>query len=436
MESVIIGLFCISLFICVVFDISIVFALITGLLLFIAYGLYKGYKTDELLKSCFSGVKPVTRILITFFLIGMLTAMWRQAGTISVIVCFISGFINPAVYLLMTFWLNCLISFLTGTAFGTAATMGVICSTIGTGLGIPASFIGGAVLSGVFFGDRCSPVSTSALLISTITKTNIYSNIKNMFKTSVIPFAVTSFIYLATGFVLNREGEIPDLKELFSREFNLSFLAVLPAVILLVLAVCKVNVIISMAASIIVTVPIILFVQDVPVSELPGLLLFGFYAKNGDVSLMLDGGGIVSMMRVTLIVLISSAYSGVFQKTGLLNKIKNSVGRLAEKTTSFFAILICSALTGVVACNQTLTIMLTEQLTGDLKTDSEDFANNLEDTAVVIAPLIPWSIACAVPLTSVDAPFISVLFACYLYILPLCGLIRSFIRKHQNNKNL
>lgn len=436
MESVIIGLFCISLFICVVFDISIVFALITGLLLFIVYGLYKGYKTDELLKSCFSGVKPVTRILITFFLIGMLTAMWRQAGTISVIVCFISGFINPAVYLLMTFWLNCLISFLTGTAFGTAATMGVICSTIGTGLGIPVAFIGGAVLSGVFFGDRCSPVSTSALLISTITKTNIYSNIKNMFKTSVIPFAVTSFIYLATGFVLNREGEIPDLKELFSREFNLSFLAVLPAVILLVLAVCKVNVIISMAASIIVTVPIILFVQDVPVSELPGLLLFGFYAKNGDVSLMLDGGGIVSMMRVTLIVLISSAYSGVFQKTGLLNKIKNSVGRLAEKTTSFFAILICSALTGVVACNQTLTIMLTEQLTGDLKTDSEDFANNLEDTAVVIAPLIPWSIACAVPLTSVDAPFISVLFACYLYILPLCGLIRSFIRKYQKNKNL
>ena len=150
----------------------------------------------------------------------------------------------------------------------------------------------------------------------------------------------------------------------------------------------------------------------------------------------LDGGGIISMMRVTLIVLISSAYSGVFQKTGLLNKIKNSVGRLAEKTTAFFAILICSALTGVVACNQTLTIMLTEQLTGDLKTDSEDFANNLEDTAVVIAPLIPWSIACAVPLTSVDAPVISVLFACYLYILPLCGLIRSFIRKYQNNKNL
>ena len=47
----------------------------------------------------------------------------------------------------------------------------------------------------------------------------------------------------------------------------------------------------------------------------------------------------------------------------------------------------------------------------------------LEDSAVVIAPLIPWSIAGAVPLVAVGAPESSVLFALFLYLLPLWDLL-------------
>jgi NhaC family Na+:H+ antiporter len=43
----------------------------------------------------------------------------------------------------------------------------------------------------------------------------------------------------------------------------------------------------------------------------------------------------------------------------------------------------------------------------------------LENTAVIIAPLIPWSIACGVTLAAVNAPPLSVAAACYLYLLPL-----------------
>ena len=50
----------------------------------------------------------------------------------------------------MTFLLNSLISVLTGTAFGAAATMGVICATMAVPLGVPVWLMGGAVLSGVF----------------------------------------------------------------------------------------------------------------------------------------------------------------------------------------------------------------------------------------------------------------------------------------------
>ena len=82
----------------------------------------------------------------------MLTALWRAAGTIPAIVSYCAGLMNPSVMILMAFLLNALVSVLTGTAFGTAATMGVICMTMAKAMGCNEILAGGAILSGVFFG--------------------------------------------------------------------------------------------------------------------------------------------------------------------------------------------------------------------------------------------------------------------------------------------
>ena len=429
MEYIFLALFCVSLFVCVLLDVSVIYALLAGLVIFSVYALIKGYSVKNVIDFSVTGVKTVKNILITFILIGMLTALWRDSGTIPVIVCYASRLITPPVFLLMTFLLNCLISVLTGTAFGTAATMGVICSTMGGALGIAPFFTGGAVLSGAFFGDRCSPVSTSALLTATLTKTDIFDNIKKMLKTAAIPFLLTSVIYTLTGIKLKTQGEIADLNAVFGAEFSLSLLCIIPAVILLILAICRVNVKITMAVSIVSSVPISIFVQHTPLKLIPKLLLTGFTAENGEVAAMLNGGGIKSMLRVSAIVLIASAFSGIFQKTGMLDSIKANIKKLSSATTPFAAILVTSVLTGLIACNQSLTIMLTNQLTEDCETDKSRLAIALEDTAVVIAPLVPWSIAGAVPLNSVSAPLSAIAFACFLYILPMCGLIKSVYKK-------
>ena len=180
MEWIVLGLFCGGLILCLLLNASILYALAGGLLLFLLYGRRKGFGWGKLLRMALAGVKTVRNILITFLLIGVLTAFWRSAGTIPVIVCYAAKLIRPSVFLVMTFLLNAGVSVLTGTSFGTAATMGVICATMGGVMGVNVIFTGGAVLSGVFFGDRCSPVSTSALLVSELTKTNIFDNIRRM----------------------------------------------------------------------------------------------------------------------------------------------------------------------------------------------------------------------------------------------------------------
>lgn len=429
MEYLSIALFCAALFACVLFDRSILYAMAAGLLIFVLYGLRKGYTLGSVLRFSVSGIKTAKDVLLTFFLIGMMTALWREAGTIPVIVCYAAKAIHPAVFLLMTFLLNCLISVLTGTAFGTAATMGVICSTMGVSLGVSPVLLGGAVLSGVYFGDRCSPVSTSALLTAALTGTDIFANIRRMLRSALLPFLLTCGVYGAVGFLGGGSGSVPDLSAVFAREFSLSAYALIPAAVLLLLSLCKVSVKLSMAASILTALPVCLLVQHTAIGTLPRLLLCGFAAKDEAVAAMLNGGGITSMLKVAAIVCLSSAYAGIFQSTGLLANIRSAIGRLAEATTPFAATLLTSVLTGIIACNQTLTIMLTDQLVEGAEPAPSDHALALEDSAVVVAPLVPWSIACAVPLASVGAPSGSVGFACFLYLLPLWHLLRSLREK-------
>ena len=429
MEYLVLGVFSLLLFACLGLNISILWALLGGLFLFGVYGVKKGFSLREVAEFSLSGIKTVKNILITFILIGVMTALWRAAGTIPVIVCWAAELIRPPVFLLMTFLLNCLISVLTGTAFGTAATMGVICGTMGASLGVPVFLTGGAVLAGAYFGDRCSPVSTSALLVATLTKTDIFSNLKQMVRTAAVPFLVSCGIYTLIGIMTQGGGEITNLSDVFAAGFSLSYIAVLPAAVLLLLAVFRVKVKLAMTASICAAIPICVFVQHMPISAFPALVVFGYTAPNEQIAFMLNGGGVISMLKVTAIVCISSAYSGIFQKTGLLERIKLMIHGLAHRTTPFFAALLTAVVTGMIACNQTLTIMLTDQLCRETEKDEGRFAVTLENSSVVIPPLIPWSVACEVSLTSVGAPIRSVLFACFLYLLPLWCCITEARKK-------
>lgn len=423
MEVLTIGIFCALLIICIITGKSILYALLAGLIIFSLYGKKQGYSWRQISRMALQGAWKVKNILLTFILIGMLTALWRQAGTIPAIICYTVHLIKPSTFLLMTFLLNCLISVLTGTALGTAATIGVVCATMASALGIPSWMTGGAILSGVYFGDRCSPVSTSALLVAELTETGIYTNIKNMIKSALAPFTITCILYLTVSIQLHGKTEMPDLGHAFGSEFRLSWIALLPASVILLLSVMQAGVKIAMIASIVTAIPVCIGLQNMAFTELPELLLNGFHSTDVTVAAMLNGGGITSMLKVGAIVCISSSYSGIFQATGILNGFQKMVCLLANRTKPYFAVLVTSILTSVMACNQTLAIMLTGQLCSRTEPDKLRFANNLEDSAVIIAPLVPWSIACAVPLTAAGAPGYSVLFAVFLYLLPLCDLV-------------
>ncbi len=429
MEALILGGFCAALLACLLADIPLLYALAFGLVLFWLYGLRRGFGPRALWDMTLEGVIAVRNILITFVLIGILTALWRAAGTVPEIVSLASGLIRPGLFLVMTFLLNGAVSVLTGTAFGTAATMGVICATMGAAMGIDARLVGGAVLSGAFFGDRCSPVSTSALLVAELAGTDIYDNLRAMARSALAPFLMALALFGAAGLFLPNHDAAMDLRALFSREFRLTPLLLLPAAVILLLAAFRVKVRLAMTASIAAAAALCLFVQKTAPADLLRMCVTGFQAADPEVGRMLSGGGITSMLRVGGIVCLSSAYSGIFRKTGLLDGARGAIERLAGRTTPYAAVLLTSVAAGAVACNQTLAILLTDQLCAGPEPDPRRRMLDLEDSAVVTSPLIPWSIASATPLAAVGAPAASVLCAWYLILLPLWRLGTSFAEK-------
>ena len=319
-------------------------------------------------------------------------------------------------------------------AFGTAATMGTICVSVGISMGMDPVLLGGAMLSGVYFGDRCSPVSTSALLVSELTETNIYDNIKRMLKTALVPFLLSCGVYAVLGIVKSGSGAAGELWSLYGREMTLHWVMCLPAVLILLLSVLRVNVKKAMSVSILAAVVLCIFLRHLDAVTILKTAILGYTASDAEVGAMLNGGGIISMVRVALIVMISSAYSGIFRKTGLLDGLCGRVTALRDKTSPYASMLLTAVLASLLACNQTLTIILTHQLCAPSQKDKEEFAINLENSAVVVAPLIPWSIAGATPLSTVGAPMTGMAFACFLYILPLCELVRRTAQQRAAKK--
>ena len=422
--------FCVCLVACMALGWPVYVALAAGFVLFFGYGIFRGSGAVPLLKSCGKGVVSVLNILVAFMLIGMLTASWRFCGTIPAIVSACVAFVHPAVFAVASFLMVALISVLTGTAFGAAATMGTICMTLGQTLGCNEIVVGGAILAGAYVGDRWSPLSTSAMLAAQVTGTNQMDNLRAMAPRAVVPIVASCALYLGLGFAFPAATTLAVLSLPYGQAFNLGAVTLLPALSVIVLALLKADVKLNMLVSLVLAVIIGACYQGLDVSSIARWLATGYAASVAEIAATLDGGGLVSMVSPAIIILISSTYAGLFDATGLLDGLKGAIGRLAARSNREFASIACAVPLVALSCNQTLSTILQQQILADqYPEDGKAMVLDIEDTVIVMAPLVPWSIAATVPLASIGQPLVCILLAFYLYLQPLWMLLAAVVRR-------
>ncbi|NCB52908.1 MAG: hypothetical protein EOM54_13705, partial [Clostridia bacterium] len=314
-------IFVCSVMTCLYLNISLCCALLVGLLCFFMTGIHRGYPAKDLFKMMRTGGKTSFVVLKILFLIGCLTALWRASGTISFFVYYGIKMIMPHIFILVSYLLPLVLSFALGTSFGVIGTAGVMLMILARSGGVNEIVTAGAIISGAYFGDRCSPASSAAVLTTSVTGADHRRFLKMMLKTSILPLSA-SLLFFGVLSILNPiSGVNAEVITALESSYNLSWITVMPAAILLIMPWFKISITKTILASGAAAFFVAVLLQEQSVLGTLAACVAGYTARAEILRDILSGGGVISMMEVMAIILLSSTYAGIFDGTGMLNPV-------------------------------------------------------------------------------------------------------------------
>jgi len=125
----------------------------------------------DMINTAIKGIKSVMSATIILALAYCINTITKSMGASDFILASTIGWMTPTLFIAMTFIIGALISFFTGTSWGTYAiciplALPIAYSFTGGELGVLVYAAVGAVVSGGLFGDHCSPVSDTTVLSS------------------------------------------------------------------------------------------------------------------------------------------------------------------------------------------------------------------------------------------------------------------------------
>lgn len=403
-----------------------VWGMLIGFAAFMATALHRGFAFRALADMAFRGAVKTLLVVRVLLIIGVLTGIWRASGTFAVLVVWGLKLVTPSLFVLEAFLLACVVSYAIGTSFGVAGTVGVTLMTLARSCGADEIITAGAVMSGIYFGDRGSPASSCALLVASVTETELYDNLARMLKTAIFPILGCVVFYTFLSFrhpiVLPAEGAMSDL----GGGFTLVPWVVLPAVIMLVLPLFKVKPICAFLTSIACAFVCAVVFQGLSPVEAVSVGVLGLHAEAGSPRALFNGGGLVSMINMCAVVFISGTYSGIFDGTGMLADVQSWLSRMVDRLGAFPVMACTGAVMDGVFCNQTIGVMMSAELLERPYLSGgrsrPEFAQDIACSTVVLAGIIPTCIGCTVPYTMMGASLRAIPYAAYLYLVPICYL--------------
>jgi len=402
----------------------IAYPLLLSMLFFILLFRAQGFHLKPLLQMAFAGSRKAFPVIYILLLVGAVTASWMAAGTTPALVYYGIQLIHPSSFILAAFVLTSFVSLLIGTSFGAVSTIGVALMVMSSSSQVSPHLIAGAIIAGAYVGDRCSPMSSSAHLIAIVTQTSLYANIRSMWRTAWLPLLLSVGIYGVLSLLNPVRLNNPQFLTELATVFQINVVVLLPAVTILLLALWQIDVKRAMLISAAIAVGIALLIQHYSLMQVLKFILFGFaLAQSNPLYTILLDGGMLSMLRVCGVVMISTAFVGLFSGTRSLERLEAVATGMKTRRDRFLNTSLIGLGAAAFGCTQTIAILLTQQLVEPqyrtIEQGQDQLALDLENTVVVLAPLIPWNIAGLVPATilGVNAGFIP--FAMFLYLVPL-----------------
>jgi len=378
-------------------------------------GVVHGHKWVDLqnafLKSAASGLEAVMLLA----LMGGLVATWIVSGTVPAMVYYGLTIITPSIFLLTSCTLCALISLACGSSWTTAATIGIALMGIGTGLGVNPAMTAGSIISGIYFGDRLSPMSDFTNLSSAVTGVNLFDHIRHMIYTSVPALGLALIIYLVLGLGSTHGQDtaiVDSMRTVLAANFNITPWLLLPPALVILMVVFRVPAIPGMIGGIALgCIMYVLFQGGAggwkeTVDTLLNCINYGASITTGDeyIDSLLNRGGIQGMMGTISLMLFALSYGGMLDEIGSVKTISTYLLKAVKKTGSLVLATIatcicCNALTGDVYISIVLPARMYEDEYRRQGLSMKNLSRALEDGACVSSCLFPWN-ACGAYMTS------------------------------------
>jgi len=181
---------------------SIFYTMLTTLaLMYLLYVIRGKMHSKEYFKSAFLGAKKlfgIAMILLFAFAIGKVT---NELHTGLYLASLAGETLSPHLLAAVIFLLSSLISFSTGTSWGTFSIMIPIAVPMAVGLDANIALAMGAVISGGVFGDHCSPISDTTIISSLASDCDVIEHVKTQLPYALLSGGVALLFFVLFSFL-------------------------------------------------------------------------------------------------------------------------------------------------------------------------------------------------------------------------------------------
>jgi Na+/H+ antiporter NhaC len=170
--------------------------------LLVAYGLLKfqqGKPHRTLVSWGFQGMSLLLGLVTTVLLALALGASMKALGTGTFVAQMISGSLPAILVAPLIFIAAAVISFTTGTSWGTFGILIPIGMPIAQSMGLPPELVLAAILGGGVFGDHCSPISDTTIVASLAAGCDHLDHVRTQLPYALTAGGATVLLYLVVG---------------------------------------------------------------------------------------------------------------------------------------------------------------------------------------------------------------------------------------------
>ncbi|WP_201585992.1 Na+/H+ antiporter NhaC [Psychrobacter jeotgali] len=403
-------------------------SLLLAICVLLAIGLFRRLSFDDMQAQMAAGVMSGIGAIYLFFFIGLMIAALMMSGAIPTLMYFGFELISPEFYYISAFVLTSIIGIALGSSLTTAATLGVAFIGMSHAFDANVAIAAGAVVSGAFFGDKMSPLSDTCTIASSVVGIDLFAHIRNMMYTTVPAWLLTVVLFwFFSGQTVSADlSQVTVLQAQLIDSGLVHSYAALPFLVLVGLAVFRVNAIYTIIATIISAL-IITYLHSSPSIEQLGGYFFAGYAPAesldlGEIGGVLSRGGMQSMFFTQTIVILALSLGGLLRALGILPALLAGIkDSLTSSGRAIFAAAMSALSINVLIGEQYLSILISgtafRSTFERLNLHPKNLSRTIEDAGTVINPLVPWSVCGVFISQALGVPVLDYLpyaFFCYL----------------------